>query len=78
MRICVGEWFQRIYPLIGVDDVDFAPPYYKVCECNGVEDVLVFVPSNNGICTKVPVEEAGYDTDGTLIAETPEFTTVYT
>ena len=67
MRICVGAWFQRIYPLIGVDDVDFAPPYYKVCECNGVEDVLVFVPSNNGRCTNVTVDDTANNTNGILI-----------
>ena len=67
MRICVGAWFQRICPLIGVDDVDFAPSYDKVCECNGVEDVIVFVPSNNGRCTNVNVDDTANNTNGILI-----------
>ena len=36
----------------------------------------MFVPSNNGICTKAPIDEAGNDPDGILITETPEFITV--
>ena len=36
----------------------------------------MFVPINNGICTKAPVDEALNDPYGALITETTEFVTV--
>ena len=41
--------------------------YDKVFEWNCVVDVIVFVPSNSGSCTKAPVDEEGNDPDGILI-----------
>ena len=61
-----------------VDDVKVSSADYKVCEWNGVGYVIAFVPGNNWICTKEPVDEAGNDTDGILITETPEFITMST
>ena len=55
MRICVGAWVQCLLTLLVFDGVNFAPPYDKVCEWNGVRDVLVFVQRNNGIFIKAPV-----------------------
>ena len=64
MRICVGAWVQCILPYIVFDDANFLPLYDKVCEWNGVGDVLVFVPRRR---TKAPVDEAGIDPNGILI-----------
>ena len=53
-RIYVGVWFQCLFILIAVDDVNLSPPYYKVYKGDVVSDDLVFLPSNNGRCTKEP------------------------
>ena len=70
-RICFGEWVQRIIPLIGVDDVNFASQYDKVCEYNCVGDVLVFIPGNSRSCSHAPFGEAGDDPYDILITEAP-------
>ena len=57
--------------MLVVDDVNYESPDDKVCEWNFVEDVLVLLPGNNRICTKAPADEAGDDTYGILIIETP-------
>ena len=75
--ICVDVWVQLLLPLLGVDVVKFSLADDKVCEWNVVGDVLVFVPSNNWIYTKGPVDEARYQTDSVLITETPKFIAVY-
>ena len=77
MRIFVGTWVQYLFPLFGVDDTKFVPPDNKLCKGDNVRDVLVFVPSNNGCCTKAPVEEAGKYPYGVLIIEMSELITVY-
>ena len=64
--------------MLVIDDVTFVPPYEKVCERNGVGDVLVFITSNNGICTKAPDDEVVNNSDCILIPETPGFIDVYT
>ena len=38
----------------------------------------MLIPGNNGICTQVPVDDAGDDPDGILITEAPDFITVST
>ena len=62
--------------MLGVDYVKVVPSYDNVCKGDGVRDVLVFVPSNNGCCTKAPVEEAGKYPYGVLIIEMSELITV--
>ena len=56
-------WYVGIKPspLLGVDYVNFASQYDKVCEWNYVGDVIVFVPGKNGICTRVSADEAQND-----------------
>ena len=75
-RICVGTWVQLNFTLLGVDDVKFLSPNYKVYECNDVRDVLVVVSSNNRIYNKALVDEEVNDPGGVLITETPEIITV--
>ena len=62
---CASQW---IFPLLGVDDVDFAPPYNKVCKWNVLGDVFVLVPGNNGICIKASIDDMGNVPDGILIS----------
>ena len=64
--------------MIGVDDAKFSPLDDKVCAWNDVGNVLVFVPINNGICTKAPVDEALNYPYGVLITEITEFIAVST
>ena len=45
----------------------------KVCECNGIGDVILFVPDNNWSCIKEPVDEVDNYPDSILITKTPEF-----
>ena len=71
MRIYVGALAQYLFPLIGVDDVIFAPPDDKLCEYNGVVYFLVCFPISNGICAKGPVYESGNKPDVIFITETP-------
>ena len=60
------------FPLLEVEDVKCSPPDDKVYKGNVVRDVIVFVPINNGIYTKVPFDDVVNDTDGVFITETPE------
>ena len=62
--------------MLGVDDVKFLSPNYKVYECNDVRDVLVVVSSNNRIYDKALVDKEVNDPGGVLITETPEIITV--
>ena len=64
------------FPLVRSDVVKFSPQDKRVCEWNGVGYVLVFLSSNNGICTKAPFGEYQNDPDGALIKETSEFIAV--
>ena len=72
-RMCVGAWFQLLFTLIGVDDVNFASPYHRVYKCNCVGDFLVIVSGKNSIFNQAPVGEAEYYPDGIFITEAPEF-----
>ena len=76
MSICVGAWVQWIFPLLGVDDVNFASPYDKVREWNFLGDIFVLIPDNNGICTQVPIDKAGDEPDGIVMSEALEFITL--
>ena len=71
-RICVCAWFQNLFPLIGVDGVNFVPLDDKVCKGDHLIDVILLVLSCNGVCSKAPVDEAVNDSDCVLIIETPE------
>ena len=44
------------FALLGVDDLNSAPPYEKVCKRACVIDVIVIVPSSNGGCCEAPVD----------------------
>ena len=64
--------------MLGVDDIHVLPLYDKVCGWNFVGDVLVFLPRNNGRCTKSPIYEAVDYPDGILITERPDLISVST
>ena len=70
-RMCVGAWFQLLFTLIGVDDVNFASQYDKVYKCSCVGDVIVIISGKNSVFTQAPVDEAGDDPDGIFITEAP-------
>ena len=53
-------------------------PDDKLCKGDGVNNVIMFVPINNGICTKAHVDEAVNDPHGVLIKYTPEIIAVST
>ena len=53
------------FSVLGVDGVKLAPPDDKVYTGGGVSDDIVFVPKENGSCTKASVS------DGVVITETP-------
>ena len=57
--------------MFGYDDVKFALPDDKVCKWDGVRDIIVIVPINNGGCGEVPVDEAGNELDDVLVTEIP-------
>ena len=59
------------FALLGVDDVNFSLPDDKLFKWNGVRDVLVLVPINNGVCVEAPIYEVVNDPDGVLVTETP-------
>ena len=59
------------------DDINFSPTDDRVCKVYGARDVLVIVPSNNGVCTKVPVDYERNDPESVLIAETSGVIVVY-
>ena len=77
-RIRAGACVQCISPFIVVDDVKFSSANDKVCECNCVGYFIFPLPDNKGVFAQAPVDEAGDDPDGILIAESPEFITVST
>ena len=56
MRVCVGAWLKCLFALLGVDNVNMAPPDGKFFKWSGVRDVLVLVPSNQRGYTKMPVD----------------------
>ena len=66
--ICAGEWVQCLFYLLVFDDINFSPTDDRVCKVYGARDVLVIVPSNNGVCTKVPVDYERNDPESVLIA----------
>ena len=42
------------FALLVLDDVKYALPDDKLCKGGGVRDVLVILPINNGVFSKVP------------------------
>ena len=49
----------------------FSPPDNKFFKWDGVIDVPVLVPSNNGVCTKAYVDKEVNDPDSVMVIETP-------
>ena len=76
LSICVVSWDQCLFPFLLVYDLNVVSPDENVCGCNCVLYVILSIPDNNGSCTQAPVDEAGYDPDGILITEAPDFITV--
>ena len=67
MRICVDAWVQCLFPLIVIDDVNFASPDNKVCGWNCLGFVLLLITGNNGSFTQACIGEAGNEPNGILI-----------
>ena len=70
-RICVCAWFQCLFDFLGGNDVDFADPDENSCKGYVVRDVLVFVPRNNGGCSKVTVDKLVNSPDCVMVTEIP-------
>ena len=65
--ICAGEWVQCLFYLLVFDDISFSPTHDRLCKVYGARDVFVLIPSNNGGCTKVPVDYERNDPESVLI-----------